>query len=69
MKINTKYGHGDFVVIKHDPDKAKRMITAVTVSMSGVPRYCTQYGVTEYWAYEKEIDENGTEEKKVGFAK
>lgn len=55
------------VVMKHDPDRAKRMITGVTYF--GKVRYCTQYGTSEYWAYENEIDEKGTEQKKVGFAK
>lgn len=67
MTVKTKYDFGEFVVLKHDTDKIRRMITGITVWFGGNVRYCLQAGGTEIWCFEFEINENGTKEKKVGF--
>jgi len=69
MTVKTKYDFEQFVVLKHDVDKIKRMITGITVWHGGTVRYCLQSGGSEIWCFEFEIDPSGTKEKKVGFAK
>lgn len=69
MTIKTKYDFGDVVVLKHDVDKIKRMITGITVWPGLTYRYPLQAGGAEIWCFEFEIDKDGTKEKRVGFAK
>lgn len=57
------------VVLAHDVDNIKRMITGITIWDGGNVRYCLQSGGSEIWCFEFEIDPSGTEQKKVGFAK
>lgn len=68
MTIKTKYDFEQSVVLKHDVDKIKRMITGITIWAGGNIRYCLQSGGSEIWCFEFEIDQNGTQTKKVGFA-
>lgn len=69
MTIKTKYDFEQVVVLKHDFDRIRRMITGVTIWHGGVVRYCLQAGGNEIWCFEFEIDPSGMKEKKVGFAK
>lgn len=67
MTVETKYDIGDTVILKHDTDKIRRMITAVNVNGAGVS-YCLVYGDFEAYHFEMEM-EKITEEKKspAGF--
>lgn len=68
MTVKTKYDFQQMVTVKHDPDRCKRMITGITVWAGGNVRYCLQYGGSEMWVFEFEI-ENREEKRRVGFVK
>lgn len=67
MTVKTKYDFEQTVVLKHDIDKIRRMITGITIWQGGVVRYCLQSGGNELWCFEFEIDPTGTKERRVGF--
>lgn len=67
MRVETTFEIGEMVLIKHDPDKLKRMVTSFSVRGSGLHSYCLSCGEKETWHYEYEIEKPTGEEKKAGF--
>lgn len=67
MTVETKYDIGDTVVLKHDTERIKRMVTAINVNGAGLS-YCLCYGDFEAYHFEMEM-EKVTDEKKrpAGF--
>lgn len=52
MIVDTKYEFGEMVKLKHDSEGLKRMVVAVTIAGSMLPRYCLVCGINESWHYD-----------------
>lgn len=67
----NKFNIEDIVVLKHDKQKAQRMVTGYSVTGrkdNPIIRYCLALGDNESWHYEMELD-NETEKAITGFKK
>lgn len=69
MNFASKFDIGDTVVLKHDNDKYKRMITGISFRNPHTGTYCLSFGEKETWHYEYELEVATSETKKVGFTK
>lgn len=69
MNFVSKYDIGEIVVLKHDNDKSKRMITGISFRNQSSGSYCLSFGEKETWHYEYEMEKPNSESKKVGFTK
>lgn len=70
MKVETQYDPGDMVVLRHDPDKMKRMVTAISVRDKTNLSYCLACGDSETWHVECEmerVNSENTKNKAAGF--
>lgn len=70
MTLETKYDVGDTVLLRHDSDKVKRMVTGFSFNGSAVS-YCLANGDNEGWHLEFEIVKDNGESKHhvAGFKK
>lgn len=62
--IENKYQIGDFVYLVTDPDQEKRMVTGITVRVSGI-LYLISLGERETSHYEFELSDQANELVKV----
>lgn len=53
--IDNKFGRGEIVYLKTDPEQEPRMIVGITINISGYLRYNLMCGTVDTWHYEDEI--------------
>lgn len=69
MNIKTKFSITDSVILIHDRDKLRRVITGISIRQDS-RTYNLQCGTSDTWHYEFEIEMAEEKEKtKTGFRK
>jgi hypothetical protein len=69
LEILMAFRLGEFVVLRHDPDRLRRMVTRVSIALGNVLLYELSAGTVETWHREEEIQEaEESAGKRPGFS-
>jgi len=66
MEIKTKYGFGDLLFLKTDPEQLSRIVTGVNIYPSGIV-YVLSLGANVSYHYEIEVTPKKDELKALGL--
>lgn len=68
IRISAAFRLGDFVVLRTDEARRRRMVTTLSVSMNGV-RYELMCGTESSWHFDGEIELWVDDGRGIGFGK